>query len=323
MTEIQKSQINFLKTAKVLDLFHELSLLITMYMDGEVDDVAISNHIHDILLDVTEDSVIPFWFEVNRSTRVLEILDECVSAHPYKIYIAVSTTLPFDSVLDPLVNLHFWKEMKQPESITEQPSPESRSETDYCLPLKDLSLYDSISKTQKMCMSVRKWSPSREYIYSKLNPIDGYSFFGGSTKYDNQNGLSFSQLINEYKKSYITVVCESEPNVDYSRKDSFITEKTFCPILAESMIVVMGGYETIKRFESMGIKTWNNEFGFDYWDSKYEPNYGGHLERTQVEDKFVEVVNKINNLSINEIQNIYNRDKQLVENNKKLLIRFI
>lgn len=322
MTEIQKSQIDFLKTAKVLDLFHDLSLLITMYMDGEVDDVAVSNHIHDTLLDVTEDSVIPFWFEVNRSTRVLEILDECVSAHPYKIYIAVSTTLPFDNVLDPLVNLHFWKEMRQPESISEQPSPESRSEIGYCLPLKDLSLYDSISKTQKMCMSVRKWSASREYIYNKLNSIDGYSFFGGVTQH-HTGGLSFSQLINEYKKSYITVVCETEPNFDYSRKDSFLTEKTFCPILAESMIVVMGGYETVKRFESLGIKTWNNEFGFDYWDSKYEPNYGAWIDRTEVEDKFVEVVNKINNLSINEIQNIYNRDKELVENNKKLLIRFI
>ena len=85
------------------------------------------------------------------------------------------------------------------------------------------------------------------------------------------------------------------------------------------MIVVVGGYETVKRFESLGIKTWNNDFGFDYWDSKHEPNYGGHLQRTEVEDKFIEVVNNINNLSINEIQNIYNRDKELVENNKKLL----
>ena len=76
-------------------------------------------------------------------------------------------------------------------------------------------------------------------------------------------------------------------------------------------------------FESLGIKTWNNDFGFDYWDSKHKPNGGGDLKRTEVEDKFIEVVNNINNLSINEIQNIYNRDKELVENNKKLLIRFI
>jgi len=329
MTEIQKSQIDFLKTAKILEttkspyLFHEISLLTTKYMEGKMDEVAISNHIHDIFAGVTEDSVLPFWFEVAGCTRVLEILDEVISGHPYKIYIAISTTLSYDNVLDPLVNLHFWKEMKQPESISELPSLQSRLQTNYCLPLQDLSLYDSISKTQKMCMSVRKWSASREYIFNNLNPIDGYSFFGGSTKYDNQSGLSFSQLINEYKKSYITVVCETEPEPDYSQKDSFITEKTFCPILAESMIVVVGGYETVKRFESLGIKTWNNDFGFDYWDSKHEPNYGGHLQRTEVEDKFIEVVNNINNLSINEIQNIYNRDKELVENNKKLLIRFI
>ena len=66
----------------------------------------------------------------------------------------------------------------------------------------------------------------------------------------------------------------------------------------------------------MGIKTWNNLFGFSVADCY--SNYS-----TEKCDSYLKVIEKINSLTFDEVRFIYEKDKKFIEWNYNLVTKIL
>jgi hypothetical protein len=173
-------------------------------------------------------------------------------------------------------------------------------------------------------LSVRKSNPIREYLFSNNPKIkDGITRFVKIPHFKNQETdadrlkdsefPTIHELQEEYKQSYFSFVIESERGPhSYSQ----ITEKTIMAILTGTMPVILGSKNLISNLEKMGIKTWNNPFGFSVADCY--SNYS-----TEKCDSYLKVIEKINSLTFDEVKFIYEKDKKFIEWNYNLVSKIL
>lgn len=173
-------------------------------------------------------------------------------------------------------------------------------------------------------LSVRKSNPIREYLFSNNPKIkDGITRFVKIPHFKNQETdadrlkdsefPTIHELQEEYKQSYFSFVIESERGPhSYSQ----ITEKTIMAILTGTMPIILGSKNLISNLEKMGIKTWNNPFGFSVADCY--SNYS-----TEKCDSYLKVIEKINSLTFDEVKFIYEKDKKFIEWNYNLVSKIL
>ena len=173
-------------------------------------------------------------------------------------------------------------------------------------------------------LSVRKSNPIREYLFSNNPKIkDGITRFVKIPHFKNQETdvdrlkdsefPTIHELQEEYKQSYFSFVIESERGPhSYSQ----ITEKTIMAILTGTMPIILGSKNLISNLEKMGIKTWNNLFGFSVADCY--SNYS-----TEKCDSYLKVIEKINSLTFDEVRFIYEKDKKFIEWNYNLVTKIL
>jgi hypothetical protein len=187
----------------------------------------------------------------------------------------------------------------------------------------DINYFKNITKSNKGIISVRKEIDWRTHLFNQLNVnnFDGifrYSkwiFNPNDENIDfikNKNNFpSYLELLDEYKKSYVSFVVESDS--ECSNLNS-LTEKTLIPFLTKSIPIVLGGKNYVKELKEMGFYVWNDEFGF------YEDDSDSIFDRV---DNFVKCIEYFNTMSKEDIKNLYIDNFNKINDNYKLASEYI
>ena len=118
--------------------------------------------------------------------------------------------------------------------------------------------------------------------------------------------------VTEYKNSYFSFIVESEHGDSDINPTTNLTEKTLIGLLTGTMPIILGGRGIISDLEKLGIKVWNNEFGFGEGDSY--TNYSEYKI-----DSFIRCIENVNKLSLTEVKEYYNKNIKLIQSNYDLI----
>lgn len=179
---------------------------------------------------------------------------------------------------------------------------------------KHLFLFKSHNKkTIPYVLSARRWNVMRFQIFTNLkitNPSGIIRFVQNDNPYHDtstyKNYINTSELMVEYDKSYISFVLET--CVDNERTMGYfipLTEKTLIAFHTKTLPIIFGCKGLNKKLNQLGFWTANEFFGFN--------------DETNDIEEFNNLVRKIDNLSIQEINKIYNDNINNIENNFNLL----
>ena len=263
--------------------------------------------------------IILFKTEVIHDKNELEALQKIVDdmyQQGKEIYISQATTSNIKYGLNPLINLLYWRAFQSRQTISND------WDNDY---LFDEKKFNEIPKGIKGILSVRKRSPIRNYLFSKLKelpdsilrysnwPISGQAEEQEKwlDKVDLKDFPTWYGLINEYKSSYCSFVVESDSGFFINQ----CSEKTIISFLTKTIPIVLGGRGYIKELQDMGFWIANEELGFDIDNLPTE----SHIRC----DKFCEGIEKYNKMTVEEISNFYEKNKDKIENNFKIISFFV
>ena len=87
------------------------------------------------------------------------------------------------------------------------------------------------------------------------------------------------------------------------------SEKSLIAFLSGTMPVIFGGANLIKNFNDIGLYTWNDYFGFK----------GDELYENHKIESFKQVVNKISNLSTDEVKKLWIENKDKIQSNVNII----
>ena len=108
--------------------------------------------------------------------------------------------------------------------------------------------------------------------------------------------------VTVYSQAFCAVVCESE----FFRPTSVIGEKTFNAIKCGRPFILVAGPHSLEYLQKLGFKT----FG-EFWDESYD-QIEDHEQRLLAILKLIDTIDK---MSINELQELYNKMQPIIEHN--------
>lgn len=194
---------------------------------------------------------------------------------------------------------------------------------------------EKITKNKKLIASSRKWNLFRELFFNSIIKeknisheditLRYYGMFAGddfknlkelnkiflknnnyetvSSELMNENPHKFYlDLLKEYANYYFTIVGETFPHTTTitNTYDEFqMSEKTLLPMVSKTIFFINSKSGIEGLFKDIGIE--NFEGMFDIYYDMLSPEY-------KIK-KLIEIVHKINNLSYNQIENIFNSDQ--------------
>jgi hypothetical protein len=232
--------------------------------------------------------------------------------------ISSSTTTVFPKSAHPLTNLLMWREVHTRKNIS--------WECEESIRIFDESFYygKKVTENKKYrgILSVRKENILRDYLFDKNPKIND-----GIVRYakwphnlpnlsENKNDIDkfplLSDVIKEYENSYFSFIVESDHGDTDTNPTTNLTEKTLIGLLTGNMPIILGGRGIISDLENIGIKVWNEEFGFDGADL-----YSNHSKYKI--DSFIKCIENVNKLSMSEIKEYWNKNKKIIQNNYDLI----
>lgn len=226
-----------------------------------------------------------------------------------KVLISSATSTDNYLFVHPLINLYFWQGSNHKKYIN------WNSET---IDWFDKNYYIDFEKNNKGILSVRKKTIIRDRLFGKINNFDGIIRYASWAKYDGDETPellkttytfpSILELIEEYRKSYISFVVETHT----SEITNQLSDKTIFSFLTKTMPIVYGGCNYVKELKDMGFYVWNDEFGFEDGDAL-------HTSSELKQYKFVKCIENFNKLSINEVKQMYSDNMDKIEKNFELV----
>jgi hypothetical protein len=129
------------------------------------------------------------------------------------------------------------------------------------------------------------------------------------------NGTLFDHIKGEIdgtkmEESYRDVFCDIVTESRFAQPTGNYSEKTFHPMWFKKPFVLAAPPNTLKLLKEHGFKTFS-----DFWDESYD-SITIHEERLL---KIFEVIDFINNKSIEELQEMYVQMKPILEHNYNLI----
>lgn len=251
--------------------------------------------------------------EVIGDIEYLENLQNIIRKNSNKeIYISCSTTSNYEYSLDPLLNIVFWRDTYSRNKISWESSSGD-------FPIFDKKHYKDIIKNNSFILSVRKERPERDFIFRQFkgsllpNNYNGILRYAGwpeqgfedlEWELKNKNNFpTFIEIIEEYKKSYISFIIESQASSIMTQ----FSEKTLLPFLTKSLPIIIGGPSIIKELSEMGFYIFSDNFNIK--DSGWEKTNLIH---------FAKSVEEINGMDMKSIEKLYKNNIDKIEHNYKL-----
>lgn len=274
----------------------------------------------DYCLNNFDKFYIIFPHEVFGQLEDIDFLNSIIEKNPdKKIYLSCATSTKIKNGFEPIVNILSWRNQK----IRKEIGWNSVQEVN----LFDEFLFKDIRKNSKGIFSVRKHLKSRDYVFSKinLNKFDGYirysrlpdhgTFNRNISKYTNLNNNypNFYELIDQYKKSYVSFIMETE-HVTFLNN---LTEKTLISFLTKTIPIIYNGKNYVKELRDMGLYVWNYEF-------EYSENIDNLETFSKYKlDAFIKSIEIFNKMGMNEIEKLYFDNLEKIENNYKIIYRLL
>ena len=252
--------------------------------------------------------------DLNYLNNIYKIIEE------FKIdaLISTSTTSTFPRSTHPLTNFLMWRNVHTRKNIS------WKSEEN--IPIFDKSFYYGKKiegdRQYKGILSVRKQNHIRDYVFNKNPKIDNGIVRYAKWPHNGENLIEdmgsidkfprLDTLIEEYSNTYFSFIIESEHGGSDINHTTNLTEKTLIGLLTGTMPIILGGKGIISDLEKLGIKVWNNEFGFGEGDSY--TNYSEYKIHS-----FLKCIENINKLSLNEVKEYWNKNREKIQNNYDLI----
>lgn len=108
--------------------------------------------------------------------------------------------------------------------------------------------------------------------------------------------------IEYYSKCFCAIINESE----FYRPTPVVTEKTINAIKAGRPFIIVGAPHCLEYLQNLGFKTFN-----DFWDEGYDTELD-HISRLT---KIIDIINNIDQLTIEELQQLYDTMLPLIKHN--------
>lgn len=252
--------------------------------------------------------------EVFKYTQHLDKINKLLSNTDIEYYISASTSTKYHNFFNPLVNIYFWKNCVIRSNVNW-----SSDYTGNTQKLFDKDNFKNFNKEFKGILSIRKESPLRNYLDSIIDKenfcgIYRYIKYPASKKIELdknkiQNLPTMTELLNEYKKSYVSFIVETSTGPHFL---NILTEKTLIAFLTKTIPIVLGGKFIIKELKDMGFYVWNDEF--DFGDGDLDDTASG----IKIE-KFNRCIENYNKMSKSDIADMYNSNIDKIENNYKIV----
>jgi hypothetical protein len=124
----------------------------------------------------------------------------------------------------------------------------------------------------------------------------------------NKNSFNSSATFKKelFLNSCINIVTETS----FYNNELFISEKILKPILMYQPFILMGPYRYLRKLKSYGFKTFS-----DFWDESYD-EIENYKERLTI---LINLINELNSKSIQELNELYKKTKDVCIYNRKLL----
>ena len=227
--------------------------------------------------------------------------------------VSLSTNNKIKYGTHPLTNIAMWSRVSMRKNI-ETTYTDDRSKVELIFSNKNFSLQKRNIKENrkyKSICSVRRRNEFRDYIFKNINlgnSICRYAEWDLDSNKDWTNFPTLSELIKEYHDSYISIVCETNNPLALIKTPQF-SEKSLIAFLSGTMPVIFGAPNIVKNFNDIGLYTWNDYFGFK-GDELYE------VDKIQ---SFKQVLNKISELSTDEVKKLWIENKDKIQSNINLI----
>lgn len=248
-----------------------------------------------------------------------------IESHGVSYKIMSSTSSYFKNYIHPIASLFGWNGVKIDLDINWK-----HDGTDIKVPTFSYDNYKPCEKVNedrkyRGILSIRKSNTNRDVLFDEysLDIKDGISRYAKLphhhlvTKSDSERVKEFptwSELQKEYKQSYFSFVIETRDNSKNNNEtlDTSFTEKTLLGLMSGTMPIVLGYKGFVKSLEDIGIKVWNNEFGFDNADEKEDYDVNGFYY-------FHKCIENINKLSMDEVKDYWKQNQDIIQNNYNLV----
>ena len=237
--------------------------------------------------------------------------------------ISMSTNNKIKYGTHPLTNIAMWSMVQMRKNI-ETTHTDDRNTVELIFSNKNFNLEKKNIKQNrkyKSIFSVRRRNKFRDYIFENINlgnSICRYAEWDLGSNKDFTNFPTLSELIKEYHDSYISIVCETNNHLprdgcflssDDMMKTPQFSEKSLLAFLSGTMPVIFGAPNIVKNFNDIGLYTWNDYFGFK----------GDELYENHKIESFKQVVNKISNLSTDEVKKLWIENKDKIQSNVNII----
>jgi hypothetical protein len=205
----------------------------------------------------------------------------------------------------PYVHLYLWKTNNIRLSYKD-------SEIKTYVKLFEPNLYDKKpkfikNKETKSILSMSRSNSIRDYLETQINKND-ISIF----RYDKEMGIDsipWNELVNEYKKTFVSFISET----NYGNKQfNCFTEKTIMSFLTGNIPIILGQKHLIKDLKKLGFWIANDDFGFEDGDEYSNTS----LYRV---DRFVNCINKISEMNLNDIKKYYTDNIDKINTNWEIV----
>lgn len=170
---------------------------------------------------------------------------------------------------------------------------------------------EDIASIQNDLEKLRKCLPKPLTWYRKIDNFLSSHDYTTKVELDLEKGQNWFSLESDRKfreSSFIELVPETN---FYFTENSFITEKTYKPILTAKPFIILSGYKFLEKFREDGFKT----FG-DFWDESYDLIEDPHVRLVAIRN----LIDSLKNLTVEEMQDMYQRMKPILEWNFNLLL---
>lgn len=278
--------------------------------------------IHDkikIISKYTDNILLIHQHEIISNEEFLNKVYDIIESYPqFNLKFLCATSTELKHSISPLVSLIQWKDL-----TTRQYISWNFNKTENIF---NQTNFIKSNKIHKGIFSVRKQSNVRDYIFSNLHTskFDGiirYAKWSINTQEETpyqktemyKKFPTFLELIDEYKKSYVSFVIESKESDTMNP----LTEKTLISFLTRTMPIILNGRNYIKELSKMGFYVFNDEFGFDIEDDLL-PSFS----ETRY-NKFLYCIKRYNKMSKKDISNMYSNNIEKINHNYILANYFI
>lgn len=210
----------------------------------------------------------------------------------------------------PFTHFFFWKN----STIRISDNKNYKGDVTPMFPYRTYYNFDEIvsSKSIKSILSTRQISDIRERLFKKIN-TESISIFrylkSDGNDYYGDVPVTWYELIEEYKKTYISFVVET--NYGPWSSNSF-TEKTLLAFLQCNIPIIFGQKYLIRDLEKLGFWIANKDFEFDNGD------IFNNTSEYRIE-KYSKCVDYVANMSIDEVNNYYLNNLDKIKNNWKIV----